>query len=64
MNYSSGIEYLTSNIDQEIDKLKNHIALGKLLFDEYKRLCGVLQGLEQAREIIVMLAEREEKADE
>jgi hypothetical protein len=61
MNYSSGIDYLTSNIDQEIDKLKDHIALGKLVFDEYKRLCGVLQGLEQAREIITEYDKREEE---
>ena len=62
----------TQVLDLLLDKYKERIALlqdaiamgGCKTFDEYQRLCGLIQGLEHAQNLISDLAKRMENDDE
>ena len=60
------LEYVDSKLNERRTELKDFLANGSLKdFNEYQKLCGVIQGLNLAENIIVDLAERQEKdADE
>jgi hypothetical protein len=55
--YSDGIDYLHSKIAEQRITVLDHMARGTLEdFGEYKRLCGVIQGLDYANQIVSDLA--------
>ena len=64
--YSNDYEYLTARLNEEIESVKEHLAGNNASsIEEYRRLCGVVQGLNLAESIIKDLAERREQdADE
>ena len=64
MNYDSGIRYLNSKLEEYRASIINGITQGTLPEGEYRRLCGVLQGLDFAKNLINDLAKRLEDADE
>ena len=64
MSYRTPLEYLESKLRDEHDLIVGNIIQGSLDALEYKRLCGVLQGLDLARNHIKDLTKRMEQSDE
>jgi len=64
--YANEHEYLTSTLGDEIESVKEHLAMnGAKDIEECRRLCGVIQGLSLAKDIVKDLAKRlEQDADE
>ena len=64
MRYANALEYLDSKLKEERSVIIDSIVQGKLDEAEYKRLCGALQGLDLASNLIKDLAKRMENDDE
>ena len=64
MSYSNALEYLGSKLQEERMLIVDTLIQGKLDEGEYKRLCGVLQGLDLAKNHIKDLAKRLERDNE
>ena len=64
MSYDSGIRYLNSKLEEYRASIINSITQGTLSEGEYRRLCGVLQGLDFAVNLNNDLAKRMETDDE
>ena len=64
MRYSNALEYLESKLKEERILIVESLIQGKLDEGEYKRLCGALQGLDLASNLIKDLATRMEQNDE
>jgi hypothetical protein len=66
MMNSSEFEYLKSKYDDRIKELSSFLAQGTVKdIGEYQRICGVIQGLNTANELLLDLAKRlETDADE
>ena len=64
MAYSNALEYLESKLKDERTLIVENLIQGKLDEGEYKRLCGVLQGLDLAKNHIKDLAKRLERDNE
>lgn len=66
MSQQSAVLYLHSKLDEQAQTVSEHITRGNVKdYAEYQRLCGVIQGLNHAKQIIDDLAKRlEEGADE
>jgi hypothetical protein len=64
MSYSNALEYLDSKLQEERMLIVDTLIQGKLDEGEYKRLCGVLQGLDLAKNHIKDLAKRLERDNE
>lgn len=64
MSYASGIDYLNNKIEEYRTTIVNGIVQGTLPEAEYRRLCGVLQGLDFTVNLINDLAKRMEDDDE
>lgn len=64
MRYANALEYLDSKLKEERSVIIDSIVQGKLDEAEYKRLCGALQGLDLASNLIKDLAIRMEQNDE
>lgn len=63
MSYQNALTYLAEKIQEDIAFKKDGLVNGVIDFAEYKRLCGVIQGLNAARELILDLAKRMENDD-
>jgi hypothetical protein len=61
MGYSNALEYLETKLKEERTSIVENLIQGKLDEGEYKRLCGVLQGLDLAVIHIKDLAKRMEE---
>ena len=56
---------LRDQIRKDLNNYADDLASGMCrTFDEYQKLCGVIQGLAQAERYILDLAEKVEKADD
>ena len=64
MGYSTPLDYLDSKLEEERRLIVETLIQGKLSEPEYKRLCGVLQGLDLAKNHIKDLVKRMEQDDE
>lgn len=66
MSYSTAYDYLTSKLTEQEDVVAQHLVNGKVYdIEEYKRLCGLVEGLRFAKELIKDLKNRQEQdADE
>ena len=64
MSYSNALEYLDTKLQEERMLIVDTLIQGKLDEGEYKRLCGVLQGLDLAKNHIKDLAKRLERDNE
>ena len=64
--YSSEYEYLMGKLDEETASVTKYLAGNHASgVEEYRRLCGVIQGLSLAKDIVKDLAKRlEQDADE
>ncbi len=62
---NSSLEYLNSKLEERRIEIEQHLGRGAAkTYDEYQKLCGFIQGLEFAKQLIADLAERMEKDDE
>jgi hypothetical protein len=66
VNYTTEYDYLVSKLDEQETVIAQHLINGKAAgIEEYKRLCGFVEGLRYAKEIIKDLQKRQENdADE
>jgi hypothetical protein len=61
MNYANELEYIDSKLDERRTEIEQHLGRGVAKnYDEYQKLCGVIQGLGFAKEILIDLAQRME----
>lgn len=60
----SAFEFLNKNFDEQIERATTNVISGRATVEEYHRLCGVVQGLNYAKELLKDLAKRMEKDDE
>jgi len=59
------LAYVESKLDERRKELTAFIAEGGIRdFTEYHKLCGVIQGLDHAKQVILALAKRLERDDE
>jgi len=66
MNSDSSFEYLNDKLSERCVEIEQHLGSGAAkTYDEYQKLCGFIQGLEYAKQLISDLADRMEiDADE
>ena len=66
MQYTHAEDYLVSKLIERQEEIGAHICTGRLEnFEEYRALCGFIDGLKYAEEIIRDLIKRQEQdADE
>jgi hypothetical protein len=66
MQYTNEYDYLIGKLTEQEGVVAQHLVDGKAIdIEEYKRLCGFVQGLRFAKETIKDLQERQEQdADE
>lgn len=61
----NALDHLKAEIFAAVDRMAQHIARGSIgSHEEYKRLCGFIQGLEAAAQLIDDLAKEMETDDE
>jgi hypothetical protein len=61
MNYANEIEYIESKLDERRTEVEQHLGRGAAKnYDEYQKLCGVIQGLDYTKQILLDLAQRME----
>lgn len=64
MDYSTGIDYLKSKFADERNTIKEHLARGAVSdIGEYKKLCGIIRGLDVAEQIVDDLAKTVTEGD-
>ena len=66
MQYNTAEDYLISKLIERQEEIGAHICTGRLAnFEEFRALCGFIDGLKYAEEIIRDLQKRQEQdADE
>lgn len=65
MSYRTPIEYAVTRIAERQGELKEFISRGSITdFNEYHKICGVIQGLDYAKTTLLDLAKRMENEDE
>lgn len=65
MQHQTALEYLTNQIREQREIVEDAVVDGKVKdFSEYQRLCGVIQGLDYATQLIKDLARKLENGDE
>lgn len=64
MPYPLPLDHLFARLDDQRKVVVDSIVTGRLAQDEYHRLCGVIQGIDYAKQLIDDLAKRLEKEDE
>lgn len=61
MSYSNPLEYINSKLDERRIEIEQHLGRGSAKdYPEYQKLCGVIQGLEFAKQTVLDLAQRME----
>lgn len=61
MNYNTPLEYINSKLDERRTEIEQFLGRGTAkTYDEYQKLCGVIQGLEFAKQTALDLAQRME----
>lgn len=59
------LEHIVSKLDERRTELEHFLGQGRLPdFNEYHKLCGVIQGLDFAKQTITDLAKRLEQDDD
>lgn len=64
--YANVYEYLLGELSEKVADIEVHLGRGQVAnIEEYRRLVGVIQGLNAAQQLVLDLQERQEKdADE
>ena len=62
MSFSTPFDYIQSKIDERRTEIEQHLGRGVAKdYSEYQKLCGVIQGLDFAKELTQDLQKRMEK---
>jgi hypothetical protein len=66
MSYNTPLDYINSKLDERRIEIEQYLGRGAAKnYEEYQKLCGVIQGLEFAKQTTLDLAQRmENDADE
>ena len=65
MSYSTPLDYINSKLDERRTEIEQHLGRGNAKdYPEYQKLCGIIQGLEFAKQITTDLAQRMEKDED
>ena len=65
MSYSTPLDYINSKLDERRTEIEQHLGRGNAKdYSEYQKLCGIIQGLEFAKQITADLAQRMEKDED
>lgn len=65
MSYRTPMDYLLAKYGERQDELREFLANGSIKdFNEYHKICGVIQGLDYAKTTLLDLAKRMETEDE
>ena len=65
MSYTTALDYLKSKLEDERSNIVSFLSQGTLKdIEEYRRLCGIIQGLDAAKVLISGLEKRMETDDE
>jgi hypothetical protein len=66
MSYNTPLDYINSKLDERRTEIEQFLGRGAAKsYEEYQKLCGVIQGLEFAKQTTLDLAQRmENDADE
>ena len=65
MSYTTPLEYLKAKLEEERSNVVSFLSQGTIKdIEEYRRLCGVIQGLDAAKVLILDLEKRMETDDE
>jgi hypothetical protein len=64
MSYHYAFDSLHNRLEEQREMVVDSITRGNLTLEEYKRLCGSLQGLDYAKQMIKDLAKKLENEDE
>ena len=60
----SAFEFLNKNFDEQIERATTNVISGRATPEEYHRLCGVVQGLNYAKELLKDLAKQLETSND
>ena len=63
MSYHYAFDSLYNRLEEQREMVVESITRGNLSLEEYKRLCGVLQGIEFAKQTIKDIAKKLEIED-
>jgi hypothetical protein len=64
-NFSSDSDYLLHKLNEDILNKKDFLATGNAKdYAEYRQVCGIIRGLESAKQLIIDLAKRHEDAND
>ena len=65
MSYSTPLDYINSKLDERRIEIEQHLGRGAAKdYSEYQKLCGIIQGLEFAKQTTLDLAQRMEKDED
>lgn len=64
MSSSTVLHHLAKKMDEQRESVKEDLIRGNASLENYHKLCGVVRGLDYAKQIIEDLAEQLEKNDE
>ena len=65
MSFSTPFDYIKSKLDERRTEIEQHLGRGVAKdYSEYQKLCGVIQGLDFAKELAQDLQKRMEKDDD
>ena len=64
MSFSTPFDYIKTKLDERRIEIEQHLGRGVAKdYSEYQKLCGVIQGLDFAKELAQDLQKRMEKDD-
>lgn len=65
MSFSTPFDYIKTKLDERRTEIEQHLGRGVAKdYSEYQKLCGVLQGLDYAKELIQDLQKRMENDED
>ena len=65
MSYAHPLDYINSKLDERRIEIEQHLGRGTAKsFEEYQKLCGIVQGLDTAKQIVADLAQRMEQDED
>ena len=64
MNEITAIEYMLKQLADQRERVEGNVLSGRVSPEEYHRLCGVLQGLSFARELITTTVKKVAEVDD
>jgi len=65
MSFSTPFDYIKTKLDERRTEIEQHLGRGAAKdYSEYQKLCGIIQGLDFAKELTQTLQKQMEKDDD